>query len=74
VASTDEVERLLAEIRDLQREHLEEYRRVSARSLEYQERATRVQAEAVAKQRIGLWVVTGMLAALVVYLLAVAGR
>lgn len=35
----DEIRRLLQEIRDIDREHLEEYRRVTARSLELQQRA-----------------------------------
>lgn len=35
----EEVRRLLQEIRDAQREHLAEYRRVTDRSLEIQERA-----------------------------------
>jgi hypothetical protein len=35
----DEIERLLTEIRDTQREHLGEYRRIAARAVELQERA-----------------------------------
>ncbi len=35
----DEIGRLLQEIRDTQREHLAEYRRVTERSLELQQRA-----------------------------------
>jgi hypothetical protein len=60
--------RLLTEIRDLQREHLAEYRRVTERSLEMQERAMQVQASSVAKQTLGLFVVCGMLMFLGLYL------
>ena len=35
----DEIARLLTEIRDAQREHLGEYRRIAARAVELQERA-----------------------------------
>lgn len=35
----DDIRRLLEEIRDLQREHLAEYRRVTGRSLELQQKA-----------------------------------
>lgn len=66
--SSDEMTRLLTEIRDLHREHLEEYRRVTERSLEMQERSMRVQASAVAKQKIGLLVVFGMLVFLGLFL------
>jgi len=37
--SGDEIRQLLREIRDAQREHLAEYRRVAERSLELQQRA-----------------------------------
>ncbi|MGH8221819.1 MAG: hypothetical protein ACREQZ_02485 [Woeseiaceae bacterium] len=37
--SADEIKRLLAEIRDAQREHLAEYRRMAERSVALQERA-----------------------------------
>jgi hypothetical protein len=36
---SDEITRLLTEIRDTQREHLAEYRRIAARAVELQERA-----------------------------------
>ena len=37
--SGEEVRRLLQEIRDIDREHLDEYRRVTTKSLELQQRA-----------------------------------
>lgn len=36
---SDEVKELLAELRDIQREHLDEYRKVTQRSLELQQQA-----------------------------------
>ena len=42
----EEIRRLLQEIRDAQREHLAEYRRVAERSLEIQERAVARQEQA----------------------------
>jgi hypothetical protein len=36
---SDEIKRLLEELRDVQREHLAEYRRVTQRSLELQQQA-----------------------------------
>jgi ferric-dicitrate binding protein FerR (iron transport regulator) len=46
MASDDErTHRLLEEIRDAQREHLAEYRRVTQQSLELQQRAVSRQAE-----------------------------
>jgi len=39
VESGEEVRRLLQEIRDIDREHLDEYRRVTTKSLELQQRA-----------------------------------
>jgi len=65
----DQVERLLQEIRDTQREHLAEYRKAAQRSLELQERA-------VARQeRIGglyrrVLAVGGVLVLILVALLA----
>ena len=45
---TDPVRQLLTEIRDAQRESLEEYRRVTSRSLELQEQAVVRQEQVVA--------------------------
>ena len=42
---SDSVEKLLTEIRDTQREHLAEYRRVTGESLELQRRAVQRQQE-----------------------------
>ncbi len=42
----EEIRRLLQDIRDAQREHLAEYRRVTERSLEIQERAVARQEQA----------------------------
>lgn len=63
----DETIRLLTEIRDLQREHLTDYRRVTERTLEIQERAVRIQASSVARQKLGLLVLLGMMVFLGLY-------
>lgn len=47
----DQTNRLLAEIRDLQREHLAEYRRVTAEILEGQRLTARHQQEAMERTR-----------------------
>lgn len=67
--STEDVVELLAEIRDLQREHLEEYRRVAGRLMELQEQAMRVQGTAVARQKAAMLVLVGMLVLLGSYFL-----
>ena len=69
----DEIRQLLKEIRDTQREHLAEYRRVTERSLELQQRAVARQ-EQMATVYWRLLIVGGGLVAtllvLLVYLLA----
>jgi len=68
-----EVRQLLKEIRDAQREHLAEYRPVTERSLELQQRAVARQEQMVHVYRRLLVVGGGMVAillALLVYLLA----
>jgi sirohydrochlorin ferrochelatase len=66
------IERLLEELRDTQREHLAEYRRVTQQSLELQKRAVSRQEEIGALYRrmvlIGAPVATGLLV-LLIYLL-----
>ena len=42
---SEEIRRLLEEMRDIQREHLAEYRRVTQRSLELQQRAVERQEQ-----------------------------
>jgi type VI protein secretion system component VasF len=69
----DEIRQLLQDIRDAQREHLVEYRRVAERSLELQQRAVARQ-EQIARLSRRLALVGGILVAallsLLVYLLA----
>jgi ferric-dicitrate binding protein FerR (iron transport regulator) len=69
----DEIRQLLREIRDAQREHLAEYRRVAERSLELQQRAVARQ-EQISRFSRRLAAVGGILVvallALLVYLLA----
>ena len=68
----DDVRQLLKEIRDVQREHLGEYRRVTERSLDLQQRAVARQEQMVQVYRRLLIVGGGMVAillALLVYLL-----
>jgi len=69
---SDEIRQLLQEIRDTQREHLAEYRRVTERSLELQQRAVARQEQMANVYRRLLIVGGGLVAALVallVYLL-----
>ena len=68
----DEVTQLLAEIRDLQREHLDEYKRVAHRVLELQQAGAGRQAGAIRiARRMYLFAGVMILAvsALLVYLL-----
>ena len=64
----DEIRELLREIRDAQREHLAEYRRVAERSLELQQRAVARQ-EQMARVYRGLVLVGGILVAALLALL-----
>ena len=68
-----EVRQLLRDIRDAQREHLAEYRRVTERSLELQQRAVQRQEQIGQIYRrmvlVGGILVAGLLA-LLVYILA----
>jgi hypothetical protein len=70
----DEIGRLLQEIRDTQREHLAEYRRVTERSLELQQRAVIRQEQFGHLYRRILAVGGGMVAILLVLLLYVLIR
>ena len=70
--SGDEIRRLLQEIRDIDREHLDEYRRVTTKSLELQQRAVARQEQFGRISRLvfligGFFVVA--LLALLIYLL-----
>jgi hypothetical protein len=47
MTSEEELRRLLTEIRDIQRDHLAEYRRVTERSLDLQQRAVSRQEQMV---------------------------
>jgi CHASE3 domain sensor protein len=70
----DEIGRLLQEIRDIQREHLGEYRRVTERSLELQQRAVTRQEQFGHLYRRILVVGGGMVAVLLVLLLYILAR
>ena len=69
----DGVRRLLEEIRDLQREHLTEYRKVTERSLELQQRAVARQEQFGTVYRkaalVGVVIMAGLLG-LLGYILA----
>jgi ferric-dicitrate binding protein FerR (iron transport regulator) len=73
MGSEEEIRQLLQDIRDAQREHLAEYRRVAERSLELQQRAVARQ-EQIGRLSRRLVLVGGILVAalltLLVYLLA----
>jgi hypothetical protein len=66
------IEKLLEEIRDAQRDHLEEYRRVTTESLELQKRAVARQEQLATTYRVALIgsaiLIIGIIA-LIVYLL-----
>ena len=69
----DEIRQLLREIRDAQREHLAEYRRVTERSLELQQRAVARQEQIgqLSRRLVAVGgILTVALLALLVYLLA----
>jgi CHASE3 domain sensor protein len=70
----DEIGRLLREIRDTQREHLAEYRRVTERSLELQQRAVTRQEQFGHLYRRILVVGGGMVAILLVLLLYILAK
>ena len=73
MTSEEELRRLLTEIRDIQRDHLAEYRRVTERSLDLQQRAVARQEQMVQVYRRLLVIGGGMVAILLmllVYLLA----
>jgi len=73
MTSEEELRRLLTEIRDIQRDHLAEYRRVTERSLDLQQRAVGRQEQMVQVYRRLLVIGGGMVAILLmllVYLLA----
>jgi len=77
MGSEEEIRQLLQDIRDAQREHLAEYRRVAERSLELQQRAVARQ-EQIGRLSRRLVLVGGILVAalltLLVYLLARLSR
>jgi CHASE3 domain sensor protein len=70
----DEIGRLLEEIRDTQREHLAEYRRVTERSLELHQRAVTRQEQFGHLYRRILVVGGGMVAILLVLLLYILAK
>jgi CHASE3 domain sensor protein len=64
---------LLVEIRDIQREHLEEYQRVTRESLELQRRAVRRQEQFTRLYRWVLLVGALVVAGLIVFLVLMLG-
>jgi len=72
--NNDEIGRLLQEIRDTQREHLAEYRRVTERSLELQQRAVTRQEQFGHLYRRILVVGGAMVAILLVLLLYILAK
>lgn len=70
----DEIRQLLTEIRDSQREHLAEYRRVTERSLELQQRAVARQEQMGHLYRRLLIVGGGLIAMLLVLLVYLLAR
>ena len=70
----DEIRQLLKEIRDTQCEHLAEYRRVTERSLELQQRAVARQEQMATVYRRLLIVGGGLVATLLVLLVYLLAR
>ena len=70
----DEIRQLLKEIRDTQREHLAEYRRVTERSLGLQQRAVARQEQMATVYRRLLIVGGGLVATLLVLLVYLLAR
>ena len=66
--NTDEIRKLLEEIRDVEREHLAEYRRVTTLSLELQQRAVARQEQFGRVSRM-VFLVGGLVAAALLALL-----
>ncbi len=73
MTSSDELVTLLTEIRDLQREHLDEYKAFAARALESQEESLRRQAAIAALYKKVVGVAAIVIAGLVGYLVFVLG-
>ena len=72
--SENEIRKLLKDIRDAQREHLAEYRRVTERSLELQQRAVARQEQMGNMYRRLLIVGGGLVAILLVLLVYLVAR
>jgi CHASE3 domain sensor protein len=72
--SDNEIRQLLKDIRDTQREHLAEYRRVTERSLELQQRAVARQEQMGNMYRRLLIVGGGLVAILLVLLVYLLAR
>ena len=71
---TDELRKLLEEIRDIGREHLAEYRRVAAHSVSLQERAVARQEQTARLYRRVVIVATLLLAGLAAFLVYSSAR
>jgi len=69
MAQNDRTEQLLAEILEVQRAHLEEYKRVTSESLQLQRRATDAQVRYIRLLRPMLIVGSIVMAGLIVYVL-----
>ena len=69
MTQNDRTEQLLAEILEVQRAHLEEYKRVTSESLQLQRRATDAQLRYVRLLRPMLIVGSIVMAGLIVYVL-----
>jgi len=70
---TDKTDELLREIRDLQRQHLEEYRKVTERSLALQETADARQEQISTLYRRVIAVAAALVLAAIGYLLSLPG-
>ena len=68
----DDIKQILTELRDVQREHLSEYKKVTQRSLELQEKAVKRQEQLAKTYRLALIVsavlITGIVG-LIIYLM-----
>jgi len=77
MGESDEIKGLLTELRDLQREHLEEYRKVTQQSLELQRQAVARQEQLGKLYRLVLTAGSALvvfIVILIIYLMGMLGR
>ena len=74
MAESEEIANLLTEIRDTQREHLAEYKRVTGRSLELQEKAVARQEQMARVYRRVAVIVLLVIAFIIILIIYLLGK